>query len=176
MSVKINFKNFNSISCGKLQINYYIDDEACKAAQMMFGFSCNTLSVDGDIVPVIIMGNGFEKLSENAKMFMLCHEAGHINLGHLKTFGEMYGDNNIYNSLCRESTPTIEVEADSFAASIIMCQDMVWKDVIKIYDELIELLEDCESAKEQIIRRKELIEYCKPNIIESVKQIKALSK
>lgn len=171
MSVKINFTNFNVAKCGALTINYYIDDRACKAVDMCYGFSCYTITTDDQKLPVIVMGDRFTQLPDNAKMFFLAHEAGHINLGHLDKFDQMYGDNETYASLCKSSTPTIEIEADSFAVGVLLQAGLTWEDIMDIYDTIMKDLKFHNCASEQIARRKELIECCKSNIMNSFKKM-----
>ena len=81
---------------------------------------------------VVIIDDLFKELSLNAKQYVLGHELGHYNLGHLKKF-----EDPKYNLDETESLNKIELEyaADDYAAKMFG-----YANAVKAIDEVIEVI------------------------------------
>ena len=80
----------------------------------------------------VIIDDLFKELSVNAKQYVLGHELGHYNLGHLKKFEDPYNFNPIDNI---ENKIELEYQADEYAAKMFG-----YTNAVKAIDEIIAVI------------------------------------
>lgn len=102
------------IKCDELEDTYFYDADASKFmhASGMIGGAVIRINYRGKLVNLIIHDKGFEDCPPFVKLFILCHELGHIVYGHLNK-------DKSKKALLRiaDLFPDIEAEADSYAVS-----------------------------------------------------------
>lgn len=85
------FKNYDLLQCYGLNI----------------AMLCNPI-IDGKQVPMIVVDGNFDELSDEAKIFTIAHELGHVNY-HLNKYNDPNNVRNIND----------EFEADSYAVQLL---------------------------------------------------------
>ena len=116
----------------QLQALAYVDSlPIIKSPYILYGMGVlmGALLISPNHNYAIIVDDLFNELSLNAKKFVINHELGHYNLGHLKQFENENTKKGLLNKM------KLEYEADNQSAKVIG-----YKNTIKAINEIIELI------------------------------------